>query len=471
MKRFDVAIIGAGTAGLSARREVMKKTDNYVVIDNGPLGTTCARVGCMPSKVIIQVAEHFYMRHFFASEGILGAESLTVDMKAVMKHVQALRDRFVQSVLKDMESWTESHLLRKKARISSLNTIDLGDESIYADQIIIATGSRPIVPKAWSHVSRYLIDTDEFFDMEDIPQNIAVIGLGVIGVELGQSLARLGINVHGITLDKSIGGLQDPELQDYALNQLRKEMAIIIQAVEKLEEKDGKLLITAGNEEILVDRALVSMGRRPNIEDLGLDKLDIDRDERGIPIVDPDNYRIPNTPLFLVGDVNGDLPILHVAADEGRIAGYSAVHGDQCFQRRVRLGITFSSPNMAIVGESFSELQKRNADFVTGKASFEGQGRSIIKRQNVGQLHVYVERKTGVILGSEIFAPDGEHLAHLMAWIMAGQFNIFQTLSLPFYHPVTAEGLRSALRHAAMQVEAEKPALELLRCQDPPAGT
>jgi len=180
MKKYQVAIIGAGTAGLSARREVAKKTDDYIVIDDGPLGTTCARVGCMPSKVLIQVADDYHRRLDFEAQGIKGTAQLSVDMSDVMKHVRKLRDRFVRGVTTEMEGWTSTHLLRKRARLSSLNTIDVGDETIYAEKIIIATGSRPIVPKSWSHVRDYLIDTDHFFELENIPAKVAVIGLTAV---------------------------------------------------------------------------------------------------------------------------------------------------------------------------------------------------------------------------------------------------------------------------------------------------
>ena len=114
MKKLDVIIIGAGTAGLSARREVEKKTSNYLVVDDGPLGTTCARVGCMPSKVLIQVANDYHRRHSLAEEGIHGASELSLDGKEVMQHVRKLRDRFVRGVMGGMEEWTKEHLLRGK---------------------------------------------------------------------------------------------------------------------------------------------------------------------------------------------------------------------------------------------------------------------------------------------------------------------------------------------------------------------
>ena len=471
MRHVRVAIVGAGTAGLSARREVARVTDDYVVIADGLLGTTCARVGCMPSKVLIQVANDYHRRHVLERVGVSGAEALTVDTAAVMAHVRSLRDRFVRGVMGDMASWTGDHLIRKRGRLVDPNTLDLGDEQVRADRIILATGSSPVMPAAWAPYAHRLIDTDQLFELPDLPRRIAVIGLGVIGLELGQALHRLGLEVTAVTLDKAYGALSDPALQAYAHGAFSRELPVHLAPVEGLAEEDGDLRITLGDGTTLdVDAALLSMGRRPNLQGLGLEVLDMPL-QRGLPPLDPGTFRVPGTPIAIVGDVNGERPLLHEAADQGRIAGYNAVREtQQCFRSRTRLAITFSAPNIALVGESHRELTARGAAFVTGSASYEGQGRAIVKLAECGLLHVYAERATGRLLGAELLAPDGEHLAHLIAWAIAAELTARQTLSLPFYHPVTEEGLRTALRDVDRQVDEPPGALEVLRCADPPVG-
>ncbi len=471
MKKYDVAIIGAGTAGLSARREVTKQTDSYVVIDDGPLGTTCVRTGCMPSKVLIQVANDFHRRHKFAEEGIQGGPNLTIDHRQVMTHVQKLRDRFLRAVLKDMETWTSNHLLNKRATFVSENQLDIGGERISADKIIIATGSRPVIPSAWAKVRGHLIDTNDLFSLSELPRSVAVIGLGVIGIELGQALARLGVCAQGITLDKAIGGLTDPEIQEYAYQKLQEELPIALSSVEDIQFGGNQLQIRTEKQTIAVDKAFVAMGRKPNLEGLGLETLGITLDDRGLPPYTPGVYRIGSTSIFIVGDANGDRPILHEAADEGRIAGFNSVTSpDQCFQRRTKIAITFTEPNIALVGETYGELVARKEDFVTGKANFEGQGRAIVKLQESGLLHVYADRRSGALLGAEMFCPDGEHLAHLLSWAIAANMNVHQLLSMPFYHPVIEEGLRTAIRNAAAQIPEQAQRLETARCSDPPVG-
>ena len=468
MKKVEVAIIGAGTSGLVARRQVAGKTDNYVIIDDGPLGTTCARVGCMPSKVLIQAANDFGRRSKFEQMGIRGGENLTIDTVAVMDHVRSLRDRFVRGVMGGLKEW-EKHLVRGRAEFVDSHTLQVNGEKIHAEKIILAVGSRPLIPQPWLEFKDSLVTTDDFFEMKNLPSKMAVIGLGVIGIELGQALNNLGVEVIGITKGQAIGGLTDPEIQKYVSSKFSEEFKIYFDGgnITGLNDK-GQLIVEADGEQIFVDKALVSVGRRSNVDRLGLDKLGINLDSTGFPEININTMKLKEAPhIFLPGDGNGDRPILHEAADEGVMAGYNAVNEELCFKRRVSLGITFSEPNIATVGERFQQLKDRGADFVTGEVSFEGQGRSIVKLKEQGILHVYAQKDTGLILGAELQAPDGEHLAHLLSWAISLKMTLQEALGMPFYHPVVEEGLRTALRDAHKKANSDSE-FELFRCQDPP---
>ncbi len=466
MKKYDVAIIGAGTAGLTARKEVAAKTDNYIVIDDGPMGTTCARVGCMPSKVLIQAANDYHRRHVLSVQGINGGGALTIDRKKTMEHVRSLRDRFVRGVKSSLPAWDEK-LVRKRATFIDANTLDLGDEKVQADKIIVATGSRPIIPGPWQKYSDYLITTDEFFELEELPETVAVIGLGVIGLEIGQALNRLGVNVVAAGQGLEIGGVTEPDLQKYILKKLSEEMPIHTNGANLVGEKDGKLLIEVDGKTLPVDRAILAVGRRPNIDKVGIEALGVEL-TRGIPNFSRDTFSLDDHKhIYLVGDVTGERALLHEAADEGVIAGHNAVNDVSCFKRRPSLGITFSDPNIATIGQRYKELSENKTEFVTGFVSFEGQGRSIVKLKEKGMLKIFACAGSGKILGAELFAPDGEHLAHLIAWGIAMKLSVSEMLSMPFYHPVIEEGLRTALRDARNQIESASK-LELFRCSDTP---
>ena len=168
-REVDVAILGAGSAGLFALSQVKRETDNYVLINGGELGTTCARVGCMPSKVLIQVAEDYHRKSIFERHGIDGAEELSIDVPASMEHVQDLRDMFVDRTLGVTEDLDEDHLIDGYAKFIDNDTVEVNGEQIKAKSIIIATGSTPIVPAVWQDFADDVITTDEFFELGDRP--------------------------------------------------------------------------------------------------------------------------------------------------------------------------------------------------------------------------------------------------------------------------------------------------------------
>lgn len=478
MKNYDVVIVGAGTAGLTARREVAKKTQNYIVVDKGELGTTCARVGCMPSKVLIQVANDYHRRKSFHQSGIEGGESLSLDSKKVMTHVRSLRDRFVRGVLSDMESWKKDHFLRGEVKFIDDHILSINGEEVRAEKIILGVGSRPVVPNGVfenadpENFKDSILTTDQFFEMEDLPKTVAVFGLGVIGIEIGQALSRLGADVQGVTLGTAIGGLSDQEIQNYVLEKMRLELPISIYGgrIKSYNPNTKKVTVVTLNkeggveEEKEVDKVVLAVGRRSNYDLLDLEKTSAALSKNGMPEVDVNLLSLKGADhIFMPGDSNGDRPILHEAADEGVIAGYNSVHQEQqCFARKKPLSITFCDPNIATVGLRPFQIEE---EYVEGKVSFEGQGRSIVKLKEKGLLKVFVSKKDHKILGAEIFAPDGEHLAHLLSWSLSMNHSVFDVLKMPFYHPVVEEGLRTALRDAAKKLNADG-FFELLRCQE-----
>lgn len=463
MKKFEYAIIGAGSAGLSARREIAKSTDNYVVIDDGILGTTCARVGCMPSKVLIQIAEDYYRKNKFNEQGI-HFDNITVDTKEVMQHVRKLRDRFVRGVMGGMKSWqTDTNFIAKRATFIDKNTLDLGDEKISADKIVIGTGSSPIIPAGYEDVMDHLITTDRFFELEDLPKRVAVIGLGVIGIELGQALSKLGVETTLVARRRIIAGVSDPVIREYVCSKMEKEYNITFEGIQKIERVDDGVKLTSAGKTFVVDKILMTAGRSPNLKSLGLDNLNLKYDSFGIPLHSKETFALSDAEnVYLPGDVNGDKPLLHEASDEGKVAGLNAMSSNKNpYKMRTPLEISFSDPNVAKVGLSYKDLELAKKDFVTGEVTFEGQGRSIIKLKEIGLLHIYGDKETGRILGAEMFGPDAEHIAHLLSWVIEMELTVNKVLSFPFYHPVIEEGLRTALRDLRDKCDEEVPRLEI----------
>ncbi len=444
---YDVAVIGAGSAGLTALREVRRQTDNFVLINEGSYGSTCARVGCMPSKALIEAALAFHRRKAFATFGVSGAEKLTVDIAAVLRHVRQLRDSFVEGMLKLTDDLNDRSIAGR-ARFLEPQVLMVGERRVHAKKIIIATGSRPIVPKEWATFGTKILTSNNLFEQETLPSAMAIIGMGGIGSEIAQSLARLGIAVTAFDTADFIAGLSDPHVNRKAVELFRAEFAMHLGHTAEPVIEGERIRVRAGRESVLVDKVIVALGRRPNVDQMGLENLGVELDEQGVPPFDARTMQIADLPVYIAGDANRYLPLLHEALDEGYIAGHNALRNEPvCFERRVPFAIVFTDPGIAVIGKSFDELDEDET--VIGEFDFSGQARARMSGDNHGLLRVYVDRSSGRLLGAEMCVPQAEHLAHLLALAVQRKLTARELLRMPFYHPVLEEGLRSALRDAA----------------------
>ncbi len=174
----------------------------------------------------------------------------------------------------------------------------------------------------------------------------------------------------------------------------------------------------------------------------------LELDSEGVPVYDPLTLQAGNHAVFIAGDVDGVLPLLHEAADEGRAAGTHAARFPQVgsLVRRAPIAVLFSDPGIAMVGARYADLAP--GSFVAGEVSFEDQGRSRVMLRNRGLMHVYVDTTSRRFVGAEWIGPDAEHIAHLLAWALQMKLTVDTMLEMPFYHPVVEEGLRTALRNA-----------------------
>lgn len=322
-QRVRLAILGAGTAGLTALKEAQRYTDDVLLINAGPYGTTCARVGCMPSKALLEVAHACGRRDWLAECGMLGGEALTMALPDVMAHVRRLRDGFVAGPMKASKTLGERSI-HGRPRFLSPGVLEVNGERIEAEAVIIATGTRPNLPEAWRQFGERVVTSDEVFELQNPGRRVGVVGLGPIGVELGQAFAQLGCEVHGFTRGTRVAGLNAAAVNQHLLDTLRGQMQVTTEANVTLREGSTGVLVQTDEREVEVDWVLASLGRRPNVEGLGLESLGVALDARGVPAFDPATLRVGELPVFIAGDVDGLRPLMHEAADAGRIAAYPA---------------------------------------------------------------------------------------------------------------------------------------------------
>lgn len=467
----DVAVIGAGTAGMAAWRAAHAAGKRVVLIERGAAGTTCARVGCMPSKLLLAAAHGLYDARRLAARGIAGTDGLRAESAAVMRVVRRERDRFVQSVLDELASLPRDALIYNNARFErradTHQRLVMRDETgaerrLDAHTVVIATGARPSVPDAFRVFGEHLLTSDAVFEMRTLPRRMAVFGAGPVALELGQGLSRLGADVFMFGRDNAVGGIDDPRVRDALSQCLADEFHFDPDArIDDMSMRDGKPSIVfrthdgqARREQF--DTVLAATGRAPDLAALGLEHAGIELDDHGTPCFDAHTMQCGVSNVFIAGDCDGARPWLSDAADEGRIAGENAARYPDVerVERKTPLSLIFCDPQVALVGARYTSLDPR--ENVTGSVGFAAQGRSRINGKARGQLNVYAAAKDGRLLGAQMCGPDAEHLGHLLAWAVQLGLTLDDMLRLPFYHPVVEEGLRSALAHANEQCYASR---------------
>jgi len=455
----DVAVIGAGTAGLAAERAARRNGASTLLIDPHFSGTTCANVGCMPSKLLIAAAkraEHVRRASLFG----IRVDGLQIDDAAVMQRVRDERNRFAALTRKQIEKLDPATRLTGRARFAAPTTLELDDgRRINARAIIIATGSAPALPPPFEALGDRVLTNESLFELKQLPKRVAVVGTGSLGLEFAQALARLGVKVTLLGKETTRAKVRCPRVHDALLAVLKRDMDIHLGVDVHPERSDEGVHVRWSGKDVAdgsvqVDYVVAALGRPPNLDSLALDKAQLAVDEHGVPCHDRQTMRCGDSAVFLAGDAAADLPLLHEASSDGAIAGRNAAAMPDriTVKRHVPLSITFTDPPVASIGHSEDE------GAVTGTADFDDQGRARVDGVNEGTLTLYAAAPEGTLIGADLVAPAGEHLAHLLAWAVETGCTASRLLELPFYHPTMEEGLKQALRSICAATPIALPA-------------
>ena len=454
----DVAIIGAGTAGLAAERSARRNGAKTLLIDEGFGGTTCASVGCMPSKLLIAAGNAM---HAVNHASVFGVEaSGKVDGVAVMARFRKERDAFVAGVETSIDKLPEDVKIEARAKFAGATILALSDgREVHAKAVVIATGSSPSVPDMFDAVRDRVLTNESIFELQDLPKSLGVVGAGALGLELAQAMARLGVETMVFDTGDTIGGLKDRHVGEAYHAILSREMPILLGVeLEVKPEGDGVMLSWSGSEsgERRFEYLLVATGRPPRIKGIRLETTGLGLDDHGMPDYDCETMQCGTAPIFIAGDADHDRAVLHEASAEGTIAGRNAARYPEVTPgtRTVPFAITFTHPNVAVIGRI---AEDDDADSVIGTASYDDQGRAKVEACNAGLARFYADRRDGRLTGATMAGPAVEHSSHLIAWAIQSGWTATEVLDLPFYHPTFEEGMKDALRSICSEVHAPTP--------------
>ncbi|SET29210.1 dihydrolipoamide dehydrogenase [Oceanobacillus limi] len=413
---LDTLVVGAGPGGYVAAIRAAQLGQKVTIVDKGALGGVCLNVGCIPSKALIEAGHQVENAHGSADLGIT-TENVKVDFEKVQE--------WKGSVVNKLTSGVEGLLKGNKVDIVSgevyfvdKNTVKVMDEknsqTYTFNNCIIATGSRPIEIPTFKFSERVL-DSTGALNLKEIPKKMVVIGAGYVGSELGSAYANFGTEVTFLEGAKDILSGFEKQMTQLVKKRLKKKGATIItEAMAKgvEETKDGvKVTYEAkGKEETVeADYVLVTVGRRPNTDEIGLEQVGIDVTDRGLVKVDK-QCRTNVDNIFAIGDIVEGPPLAHKASYEGKIAA-EAISGEKSEIDYIGIpAVAFTEPELATVGMNEAEAKEAGYDVKVAKFPFAANGRALSLNNSDGFLKLVTRKEDGLVLGGQIAGPNASDM-------------------------------------------------------------
>ena len=444
MNSFDVAVIGGGSAGYAAARTAHEAGAKVAIIDQGPLGGLCILRGCMPSKAILRSAEILsYMRR--AKEFGLLDVLPQADLNAIMNRKDSLVNEFAEYRIQQLRD-NRFTLYESDASFVSPTELRVGDVNLTTSQTIIATGSSIRSVNLPGLEAAGYITSDDALQLRTPPKSMLVLGAGPTATELAQFYCRIGTKVTIIQRSDHILSSGDKDLALPLEKQLRSEgMEIFTSCQIQKIEIESKMRVahftqSGISKKTSAEVILLALGRRPNIDDLGLENAGI-KINNGKIIVDSE-MRTNQRNIFAVGDVNGLHEVVHEAVKQGEIAGYNATRQEQNarnIDNHLPIQITFTNPQIASVGLSEKDCVATATPYLSATYPFDDHGKSMCLGETNGHVKLICCKNTGRLIGAHIVGPEASEIIHELIAIMYFRGTAQDILQIPHYHPTLSE--------------------------------
>jgi dihydrolipoamide dehydrogenase len=454
--KYDVTVIGSGPGGyVAAIRCAQLGMKTALVERYSTLGGTCLNVGCIPSKALLDSSEHYHnARDKFEQHGI-ELKDLQVNMPQMIRRKREVVDQTVKGL----------DFLMKKNKIDvhnghgtfvDPNTISVAKDDgstaqIQTDKVIIATGSKPIVPEAFNYDKKRVITSTEALELQEVPKRMVVIGGGVIGLEIGSVFARLGTEIEVVEfLDRIIPGMDgdcSKELQR-SLKKLGFKFHLAhkvntVKATKKgvtveVESRSGEKQFS-----LEADYCLVSIGRRPYTDNLGLDKAGVKVDDKGR--IEVDEHLQTNVPgIFAIGDVVRGAMLAHKAEEEGVFVAEYMSGQKPHINYNLIPGVVYTWPEVAAVGQTEEQLKEAGVPYKSGKFPFKALGRARASTDVDGMVKVLAHKETDEILGVHIVGARAADIIAEAVAVMEFRGSAEDLARMSHAHPTFTEAVKEA---------------------------
>lgn len=441
---FDVVVIGGGPAGYVAAIRAAQVGGKVAVVEKSELGGTCLNRGCIPTKTFLKNAEIIEGIEMSSKRGIiLENEKFTVDMPKVV----SLKNEIVKTLTNGVQGLLKSNSIKIFKGVGKINkdkdVVINGEEVLRTNKIILAGGSKVGSVNIPGIESKRVLTSDDILDLKELPKSLAVIGGGVVGVELGQAYLSFGSEVTVIEMmDRIVPGV-DREASETLRKALEKKgMKILTSSKIKeiIDEGDKLRIKLEDKEDVVAEKALLSIGRVPDLEAVG--ELDLEMERGKIKV---DKYMETSVEgVYAPGDINGIKMLAHAAFRMGEVAAENAILGNH---REIKLETTpsaiYTIPEVGMVGLTEEEA-KEKYDINIGKFAFVGNGRALASGDTTGFVKVIADKKYGEILGVHIVGQSAAEIINEASSLMAMEITVDEVIKTIHGHPTFSEALFEA---------------------------
>jgi pyruvate/2-oxoglutarate dehydrogenase complex dihydrolipoamide dehydrogenase (E3) component len=449
--QYDAIVIGTGQSGPSLAERLAQSGRRVAVIERQHFGGTCVNVGCIPTKALVASAHVAHLARQAGEFGIEVGGGLAVDMK----RIKARKDDFVMKGRNGVRTWLErlpgATVYKGHARFESSHTVRVNDDILEAETIVINTGGRALVPNI-SGLDRvpYLTNTS-LLELDTVPEHLLVIGGSYIGLEFAQAFRRFGARVTVVEMTDRLISREDEDISDAVRDILRTDgIDVRLNAECIAVEPDGdrialRLDCADGAPGVTGTHLLLAVGRRPNTDDLGLDKAGVATDAKGYIVVD-DHCRTNVPGVWATGDVNGRGAFTHTSWNDFEIVAANMFDNDpRRISDRIPCYAMFIDPPLGRVGKTEREVRASGAPALAAKLPMASVKRARLRGETHGFMKITVEAGTGKILGAAILGDSGDEIVQAFLGVMAAGAP-YTVISRGMYiHPTVAEYLPSLL--------------------------
>ncbi|MBO9710716.1 MAG: FAD-containing oxidoreductase [Caulobacter sp.] len=445
MKSFDAIIVGAGQAGPSLAGRLTAAGWTVALVERKDFGGTCVNTGCMPTKTLVASAYAAHLARRAADYGVVLDGPVGVDMKAVHARARKVTLDARSNIEKWLRGMKGCTVVQGHARFEGPNTLRVGDEVLTAPRIFLNVGGRANAPDMPGLDQIEYLTNVGMMAVETLPRHLVIVGGSYIGLEFAQMYRRFGAEVTVVEMGPRLIGREDPEISDAVREILEAEgvnIRLNAECISFSPREEGVCVhVTCqdGAPQVVGSHVLLAIGRKPNTDDLGLDKAGVELDKRGYVVVD-DTLRTSNPGVWAMGDCNGRGAFTHTAYNDFEIIAANLLDDDP---RKVSDRITcyglFIDPPLGRVGMTEAEARATGRPLLVGRRPMTRVGRAVEKGETQGFMKVVVDAETQAVLGAAILGLNGDEAIHGMIDVMYAKAPYTVVQRAVHIHPTVSE--------------------------------